>query len=243
MADIEVLASADQVAERVATLLVEDLTAALEQQPTAIWGAAGGTTPAAAFDRLAAQAGSGLLWDRLRIVMGDERHVPISDEASNWGQLAERLLDARGVAASSRLVPPVELELDEAAMAYSETLAQALEEAGGRLTQLWLGLGPDGHTLSLFPQHPDGDRDDQLVIPVRNSPKPPPERLSLSLRALRYVDHCVVIGTGAAKRPVIEQALASDLQVPVAAAANVVARSGGRVTWLLDEEAAPEGAA
>jgi 6-phosphogluconolactonase len=98
-----------------------------------------------------------------------------------------------------------------------------------------LGVGPDGHCCSLFPEHPGVYDDSASVIPVRNSPKPPPLRLSLSFDGLNAANEIWVVASGSGKADAAALALggAGRVQVPVAGA-----RGRFRTLWLLDREAA-----
>ncbi|MFS8609476.1 MAG: 6-phosphogluconolactonase, partial [Gammaproteobacteria bacterium] len=105
----------------------------------------------------------------------------------------------------------------------------------GRFDTTLLGVGEDGHVASLFPGRSEGLGDDAPdAIGVRASPKPPPERVSLSARRLRESDEIVLLATGGTKREAIARLARLDPSIP----ASVVARGGADV-WL-DEEAAAD---
>jgi 6-phosphogluconolactonase len=228
------------VAEAAASILAEDLAAAIEQRGSAVWVAAGGTTPAAAYDVLADRYAASVRWGEVTIAMGDERCVPFDDPDSNWGQLAKLLLDRLPGAAPQLLVPRTELGAQDAAVDYSSRLARLDRLSAGppRLDHVWLGLGEDGHTLSLFPGHQAELGSRELVVSVHDSPKPPPERISLTLEALAGAAHCLVLAAGAGKREIVRRAVAEDSSLPVVAAMRAVEAAGGAVSWLLDEAAA-----
>jgi 6-phosphogluconolactonase len=96
-------------------------------------------------------------------------------------------------------------------------------------------MGPDGHCCSLFPEHPGLHDNSAAVIPVRNSPKPPPERLSLSFAGLNAANEIWVVVSGGGKADAAARALtgADRDQIPVAGA-----RGRERTLWLLDSDAA-----
>jgi 6-phosphogluconolactonase len=105
---------------------------------------------------------------------------------------------------------------------------------------MWFGIGEDGHTLSLFPHHPSlafAQETDRLVIPVHDSPKPPADRISFSLKALEGVETAVVFISGVSKAPVIAQIANGDRSLPIVIVSQAIENAGGRVTWLIDEEA------
>jgi 6-phosphogluconolactonase len=227
------------VAETAASMLAEDIAAAVESRGRAVWVAAGGSTPAAAYEILADRYATSVRWGETMIAMGDERCVPLEDPDSNWGQLAERLLDRLTVDAPKLLVPRCELSARAAASDYQARLASLDRLPSGlpRLDHVWIGLGEDGHTLSLFPGHLAELQSTELVVAVHDSPKPPSDRISLTLEALKGAVHCLVLATGDGKREIAKRALAEDASLPVVAAMRVVEGAGGVVTWLLDEAA------
>ena len=212
---VQVVEGPGELAEAVARAAVADLEAAVEAHGTATWVLAGGGTPVAAYRRLAAHdLRGGVEWDRVRVAMGDERCVPVDDPESNWGQAA--------------------------AGAYQAALATLPTAAGGspRLEVVWLGVGEDGHCLSLFPGHPGVKVADRLVVPVHHSPKPPRDRVSLTLAALTGTERLLVLAAGPAKADPVARARAGDDRLPLTRAVETVRSAGGEVTWLLDRAAA-----
>jgi 6-phosphogluconolactonase len=238
---VQVLEGQDELAEAAARVAVADLEAAVEAHGSATWVLTGGGTPVAAYRRLAGHdLRAGVEWDRVRVAMGDERCVPVTDPDSNWGQAAAALLDHVPVPASHLLRPQGELSAEAAADAYQAALAELPPAPGGtpRLELVWLGVGEDGHCLSLFPGHPELEVRDRLVVPVHDSPKPPPDRISLTLPALAGTERLLVLAAGAAKAEPVARARAGDDRLPLTRAVAAVRAAGGSVTWLLDRAAA-----
>ena len=170
----------------------------------------------------------------------DERFVPSGDPDRNEGQAAEALLARLPIPDENVHRMPSSDEakdVDAAARAYAEELA-AFAPSGAAAPELdlvLLGMGPDGHIASLFPGQGTVAVADRTVIGVRDSPKPPPERISLTLPVLNGARQVWIIVSGAAKADPVRQALegADPEELPVAAAA------GRDVTlWLVDAEAA-----
>jgi 6-phosphogluconolactonase len=229
------------LAEAAARAAVADLEAAVEVHGSATWVLTGGGTPAAAYRRLAAHdLRTGVEWDRIRVAMGDERCVPPDHPDSNWGRAASALLDHVPVPDHHLLRPPGELGPEAAADAYQAALAALPASAGGtpRLEVVWLGVGEDGHCLSLFPGRPEVEVSDRLVVGVHDSPKPPPERISLTLAALAGTERLLVLAAGPGKAAAVARARAGDDRLPVTRAVAAVRSGGGSVTWLLDRAAA-----
>jgi 6-phosphogluconolactonase len=238
---VQIFADPGVLAEAAAQLAVRVLQAAVAAHGDGIWVLAGGSTPLAAYRLLAAEPLAGSVpWERVRVVMGDERAVPVTDPDSNWGQAAGALLDRVPIPDAGRIRPRVELGLDAAAEDYERRLHALPTGSSGwpRLNLVWLGAGEDGHTLSLFPGRPEADVTDRLVVAVRGAPKPPPERLGLTPAALRGAGCCAVLAAGAGKADALARALGGDDSLALARAAREVAAAGGTLTWLLDEAAA-----
>jgi 6-phosphogluconolactonase len=253
---VEVVAGAEELAEAAARSALADLEAAIDAHETCTWVLTGGTTPLAAYRRLADHdLRSAVEWGRVRVAMGDERCVPVSDPESNWGQAAAALLDHVPLADDQRLPIHGELGAEAAAAGYEATLrrlppapafgranppapARGDPPVAPRLEVVWLGVGPDGHCLSLFPGRPEVGVRDRLVVAVHNAPKPPPDRVSLTLAALTGVERLVVLASGAGKAEAIARARAGDQALPIARAIATVESAGGAVTWLLDRAAA-----
>jgi 6-phosphogluconolactonase len=189
-------------------------------------------------------------WARVHVWWGDERYVPSGSDDRNDRPAAAKLIDrlpfdpakvhrmpasdagfARGSGQDSD-------GLDAAADSYAAELAAAAPDGAAvpAFDVVLLGLGPDGHCCSLFPNHPGTKVLDKAVIGVRESPKPPPERLSLTFPTLDAAREVWFIASGEGKADAVAAALAPG------ANREQVPSSGPRGTdgtrWLLDEAAA-----
>ena len=181
---------------------------------------AGGSTPRRCYQLLAEEE---VEWGRLTILFGDERCVPPDDPQSNYLMAREALLDRVTPMSVHRM--PGELGPDAAAALYEPVVA-ALRP----LDLVLLGLGPDGHTASLFPGHQSLQEDKRLVLPVRGAPKPPPDRVTLGLATLREARRILFLVSGRDKADAVSRARKG--QVP----ASMVFRAD----WLIDRAAAGE---
>jgi 6-phosphogluconolactonase len=244
---------AETVAQRAATHVARQLLRAREQRGVAQLALSGGTTPGRTYELLGGKPDD---LRELELWFADERCVGPEDEQSNYRLVADTLL--AGTPLPDERVHRMRGELgpDEGAQRYALELAQhvgpqdAQEDppgaggsrspAGGGLPVLdvvILGIGPDGHVASLFPGAPTLDAgEDAVCLGVSDSPKPPPERITLSMAVLRAARECVLLATGASKADAVAAMLAEPSRhVP----ASLLRRE--RLTVLVDDAAAPSG--
>ncbi len=182
-------------------------------------------------------------WRRVALWWGDERYLPAGDAERNESQARESLLDR--LTLDSDLVHPMPADdgwhdADSAAAHYADELrrAAAPEDHGAIPTFdiLMLGIGPDGHVASLFPEHP-ALYDERAVVGVHGSPKPPPTRVSLTFESLNRSREVWFLASGDAKARAVRLALgeAGRMQIPAAGV-----RGSARTLWLLDTAAASQ---
>lgn len=148
-------------------------------------------------------------WPRIEVFWVDERAVPPADEASNYG-LAARLwlrqvpLDAAKIHRMHGEAP----DLDEAARAYAIELTGTLGTPPV-IDLALLGMGADGHVASLFPGRPPSAAPEAFVAAVRDAPKPPPERLTLTMTTLMAARSICIAGFDPEKAAILRTALES----------------------------------
>jgi 6-phosphogluconolactonase len=231
---------AETVAQRTAAHVARQLLSAREQRGVVHLALSGGTTPGRTYELLG--AGSDDLAG-VEVWFADERCVGPEDVESNYRLVVETLL-AGGAIAPERVHRMLgELGPDEGARLYADELERAFVSAGAEasnvpvLDVILLGIGPDGHVASLFPGAATLDADDRAIcLGVSDSPKPPPERITLSLAVLRAARECVLIATGASKADALAAALGEPSRhVP----ASLLRRE--RLTVIADDAAAPAG--
>jgi 6-phosphogluconolactonase len=188
----------------------------------------GGRTPGRAYERAAALQPD---WSDVSVWFGDERCVPPEDERSNYALARRTLLDRlEGEPDVHRIRG--ELQPADAAGEYDLALD------GVELDLLLLGVGPDGHIASLFPGFPQLDVDDRIAVGVTDSPKPPPERISLTFDALNRSKSVWFLVSGDQKAPAVARALAEGTDRHDCPASGV---SGSEETiWFLDRAAASD---
>jgi 6-phosphogluconolactonase len=167
---------------------------------------------------------------------GDERFVEPASDDRNERQALETFLNfVDPDPAKLHPMPSTESasSVDEGAAAYSEELRAF---GSGEFDILMLGVGPDGHIASLFPGFPQLDVDDQTAVAVTDSPKPPPERISLTFPALNRSRSVWFLVSGEGKADAVARALAEGTDLHDTPAAGV---TGSEETiWFLDRPAA-----
>ncbi len=236
MNDVRVFDDKATLAEAVAKQTVKILQAAIEQKGSGTWVLAGGSTPLAAYEIIAEKYRDSLAWTRITVIIGDERISAMDSPDNNWHAIDQII----GSLPTRKLRPQSDQSAEDAANNYQEQVSSlALTDTGlPCLDLVWLGVGADGHTLSLFPGHPSLLPTNQLVISVHDSPKPPAERISLSLRALIGTQAVMIIASGEDKQSAVRTAITGGSS-PIALAASIIKTHDGHVTWLVDKSAAP----
>jgi 6-phosphogluconolactonase len=230
------------LAQAVAARLVTGLTDAAAARGSASAVLTGGGIGTKVLEELAAApARDAIDWRHLDIWWGDERFVPAGDPDRNETGARAALLDHVDVD-PARVHPmpgpdgPDGDDPDAAAARYASWLAEAAGPEGPvpAFDVLMLGIGPEGHVASLFPGLPALD-DGRPVVAVRNSPKPPPTRLSLTFPSIQAAREIWILASGEEKADAVARALsgADPEQVPAAGA-----RGRQRTLFLLDGAAA-----
>jgi 6-phosphogluconolactonase len=181
---------------------------------------------------LPAVAAAAVDWTRVDVFWGDERAVPPEHVDSNYA-LARRGMLARVSPRVHRMRGEAD-DLAAAAADYEREMRAGLGESP-RLDFVMMGMGPDGHVCSLFPGHEALGEATRWVVPIEDSPKPPPRRLTMTLPALALSELLVVGAFGRSKAEPVRQALRDpSSSLPVALAA----RGARRALFLLDPDAA-----
>jgi 6-phosphogluconolactonase len=212
VADFEVLATAEEVAEAGAAEIAEALRGGAKSIALA-----GGTTPKRCYELLAELD---IEWGRVAVLFGDERCVPPSHPESNYRMAKESLLDRVLPGTVYRI--PAELGPDEGADVYAEVV-----EFVAPLDFVLLGVGEDGHVASLFPGH-QALRASGLTAGIHDSPKPPSERVTLTLDIIRDARQVLILATGAGKADAVASARRGQTPSGMIASAR----------WLIDRAAA-----
>ncbi len=221
-ADALAAAVAAALAERVATVQAEGRT------PHVVL--TGGTIAIAIYERLDAEAAD---WSDVVYWFGDERFVPEGHEDRNDRQARDSFLDRLSVPASQVHSMP--------AHGCSTSMAEAADGYGASLPDepfdvVLLGVGPDGHVASLFPGFAQLHEQERRCVEVFDSPKPPPERTSLTFPALNHTRATWFLVSGDGKADAVGRALAADGSLEETPARGAHGRD--ETLWFLDEDAA-----
>jgi 6-phosphogluconolactonase len=204
--DVRIQENAADVADVAAAAIASWIAQAHADGRTVHVALAGGTTPAATYERLARIP---VAWAAVHLWFGDERMVP-PDAADANAELARiNLIEPAGIAPSNVHRVPTDGSVDDAARAYADEIMRVLPvNAAGtpRFDLVMLGLGEDGHVASLFPNAPTLVATG-VCLPIRQSPKPPPERVSLSLPVINAATRRLLLTTGPGKSDALARAL------------------------------------
>lgn len=199
---------------------------------------AGGTTPRGAYELLACDPRARLVdWAAVEVYFGDERCVPPTDGASNYRTAREALLDAVPIPAAQIHRMRGEIEPRRAALEYARVLRDTLGDAP-RFDLCMLGLGPDGHTASLFPGSDPLADDDALARAVyAQTASATAWRLTLTPKVINGARE-VLFGVSGAQKAAAVKAVREGPRDPRRFPAQIVAPYAGRVLWYVDAAAA-----
>jgi 6-phosphogluconolactonase len=201
----------------------------------------GGSSPKQLYQFLANEPHRGQIpWHGVHWFIGDERFVPANDSRNNMRMARQSFLDRCAPLVNVHPIATDTATPDEAAIRYEAELksfygADKLDAARPLFDVVLMGVGPDGHTASLFPGYPAVDQKERWVVGVpQTHAEPFVPRVSLTLPALGSCREMLFEVAGADKRAILARVLAGE-DLPAARA-----HSGGETTWLVDKAALPE---
>jgi 6-phosphogluconolactonase len=249
--EIVVLPDAAAVSLAAAERIAADLAGAVAARGRADWATTGGSTPAGIYRHLAREPlRDQVPWERVHIWLGDERFVPRGDEWCN-ARIGDRDLIAAGAGTALERVRLHAWPVDEALAAGEDAAwcaeqyaalmrAEGLDEVDGQpvLDIVLVGVGPDGHILSVFPGSPAFDADGwTMAIPAPTHIGPMVERITMHPKVVEVTRHALAVAHGAAKAPIVGDIFGPDID-PRRLPAQLTRRAGA--TWILDEAAAAQ---
>jgi 6-phosphogluconolactonase len=238
---VEIFPDSEALVEAAGGRLVDSIRAAVAARGRALIVLTGGGNGIGLLKYLRARADQ-IDWPKVHLFWGDERYVPLADGERNEKQAREALLDHIDIPSSN--VHPMAAsdgefgtDLAAAALAYEQLLA-AYAGPGEQVPNFdvhLLGMGPEGHINSLFPDTAAVLETARTVVAVDDSPKPPPQRITLTLPAIQRSREVWLLVAGAAKGDAAAAALGGAQPVAIPAAGAVGLET---TLWLLDAEAA-----
>jgi 6-phosphogluconolactonase len=237
--DVLAFATADDVADAAAFLFVNLAAQAVRDRGAFYVALAGGTTPLSCYRLLSAPLISSRVdWEKTHVFFGDERCVPEGHPDRNDEAAAAALL--RHVPIPAKNVHRVPVAERDAAERYESDVRGAFSifspsSAKGipRFDLVFLGMGPDGHTASLFPGHSSLEEKQRLVLQIDDAPTPPPRRVTFTLPLLNEARHVALLVTGKDKAAALARVLVDDMALPAAR----VRPPAGTLTILADAAA------
>jgi len=183
---------------------------------------------------------AGVDWSAWHVFWADERWVPPSSPESNYGEAMKRFLGRLPISATRIHTVDTSQPLAKTARNYAATLESVLNPGHNhypRFDLILLGIGPDGHTASLFPDHPVLSETAAWVSPVSDAPKPPPNRITLTLPVINQARNIAWVATGSGKAEIVAQVLQPSPNAKALPAGRVIP-SNGNMRWFLDRAAA-----
>jgi 6-phosphogluconolactonase len=239
---IRTLTTPQELFSAAAEEVVRGANDAVKQRGRFTIALAGGSTPKSLYNLLATNARTALPWDRMFFFFGDERHVPPTDPESNYRMADESMLSKIPVATANVFrIPAENPDAEAVAEAYEVTLKKFFSLQPGQFPQfdlILLGMGPDGHTASLFPGTAALQEKKRLVV-ANWVEKLKTHRLTLTLPVLNAARCVAFLVSGTDKATVLRTVLEEDApaeQYP----SKMVRPSDGKLIWLLDRAAASQ---
>lgn len=226
-----VFASTDALAAELVHQTIVAAEAAIAARGVFTMALTGGSVVGATYPVLAQAP---LPWSKVHIFFGDERCVPGDHVDSNHKLAVDTFLRKPGPAQATVHRMRGEDDPTQAAFAYERALLDVTHGTGS-LDVVHVGMGPDGHICSLFPGHALLREECRLVMPIFDSPKPPPSRITLTLQALARARQLFFLVTGANKADAVTDVVLNPQSTLPAAVAS---RRGATVRWLMDADAA-----
>ena len=239
-AEIRILTTPQELFEAAADEVLRDANEAVKARGRFTIAMSGGSTPKSLYNLLATNARTALPWDRMYFFWGDERHVPPTDADSNYRMADEAMLSKVPVPPGNVFRMPTEnSDAAQVANDYEKTLRKFFQLSASDVPQfdfILLGLGPDGHTASLFPGTAALQERSRLVV-ANWVEKLKTHRLSFTLPVLNAARCVAFLVSGTDKASVVKTVLEENApgeQYP----AKLVNPSAGRLIWFLDRAAA-----
>ncbi len=235
MTEIRRFDDAEALAQAAAQFFVDAANAAIKARGRFNVVLSGGSTPRDLHCILAQKFHDAVAWSKVNVFWGDERPVAPDHPDSNYHMAKETLLDAVPIPPENVHRMPSEHEPQEAATAYTETLKQHFEGQFPTFDLIFLGMGDDGHTASLFPGTAALQEHDQWVI-ANHVPKLSTWRITLTIPVINAAHQIAFLVSGTKKADTLREVV-NGPYLPEQFPAQYIEPSNGVLIWFVDEAA------
>jgi 6-phosphogluconolactonase len=229
---VEAYASAGDLFHAAAHKVAEIISDCLNRKQSCAIALSGGSTPKRLYELLAKGEGGPIDWKRVHVFFSDERNVPPEDLESNYRMAKESLLATGSVPEANIHRIHGEDSADEAARDYEEEVKRVLGD-DPTFDLILLGLGPDGHTASLFPDSPALQENKKMVVANRVD-KLRSNRITFTYPLLNRAEHVIFLASGPDKADIVRSVLSGEGNYP----SQHVKPSQGELIWMLDKDSA-----
>ena len=234
---LHVYKDADEVCDALAAWIVTLINKTMEAKEKFTWALSGGETPKKLYQKLAAQSfNEKIKWDRVHIFWGDERVVPFDDELNNAKMAYDNLLSKVNIPSGQVHKIWTDITSEESAKQYEKILHQYFDDKQTTFDLTLLGMGEDGHTLSLFPGSEILDDQQSWVSAVHSKEKG--ERITLMPSVINRSSAIVFLVTGEKKEKLLQQILEEPEQHNYPT--QLIQPLNKELHWFVDEAATAE---
>ena len=233
--NLKIFEDADELTTTVAEWITNTIRDTLEHSPRFTIALSGGNTPKQLFSKLGSSPYAERVdWNKLHIFWGDERFVPLSDERNNANMAFHELLSKVPIPSNQIHRIRTDIPADESVEEYEKLLRDYFDRQPNSFDLVLLGMGEDGHTLSLFPENPIAPKV-KLVIAVYKADQDM-WRITLTPTIINAAANVAFLVSGTSKAAILKQVINSDMYYP----AKLIQPENGDLYWFLDADAASE---
>ncbi|VDI23345.1 6-phosphogluconolactonase [Mytilus galloprovincialis] len=223
-----------EVSKDLCQFVIDKATSSIQERGTFTVGVSGGSLVKYLCNGLPSSTTD---WTKWRIFFCDERHVPYDNSECTYTLYKTGLVDKVGMPPENIFPINPDLSVEDAADDYEKKIRLVFPETDiPRFDLLLLGMGPDGHTCSLFPGHQLLEEKTRIIAPISDSPKPPPARVTMTYPIINNCSCAVFASCGEGKGDIVQRVLEGKEEVLLPAAR--VRPTNGDVIWYLDKGAA-----
>lgn len=238
----EIFSTPQTLGEAAANYVSQVSARAVAEQGRFCLALSGGSLPKLLGPPLVAQPlRSQIEWSAWHVFWADERCVPLADADSNYRLAREYLFEHVPIPPDQIYAIDDTLPPGPTAEAYQGLLRQLFQPDPGEIPRfdlILLGMGEDGHTASLFPGHPLLTESERWVAPIVDSPKLPPERITLTLPLINQARHIAFVAAGPGKATALSQVFGPIDRDPILPVQLVHPAADGELVWFVDRAAA-----